>query len=88
MPRLTKVLVCVIAALLFAWLAPATAFAADQNVRSRLTWDFDGDQITDLAVGSVQGSTFTVSVRFSTGLHRVVLKSRVRGHMHSVPGSD
>ena len=70
-----------IAALLFAWLASATAFAADQHVGSRLTWDFDGDQITDLAVGSVRGSTFTISVRFSTGLHRVVLKSSVRGHV-------
>ena len=81
MPRLTKVLVCLIAALLFAWLPAPTAFASDQHVRSRLTWDFDGDQIADLAVGSVQGSTFTISLRFSTGLHRVVLKSRVRGHI-------
>jgi hypothetical protein len=80
MPRLTQLFAPAIALLLLACLGSVPAFAADDHVRSRLTWDFDGDHKTDLAVGSVEGSTFTINVRFSSGLHRIVLKTNIHGH--------
>ncbi len=79
MPRPVKPFVCAIAALLFVSLAALPAFAKNKHVKNRLTWDFDGDHATDLAVGAVQGSTFTVQVQFANGHHRVVLKTNFHG---------
>jgi len=81
MPRSAKLFVCTIAALLFACLAPLPTFAAKQNVRNQLTWDFDGDHKSDLAVGAVHGSTFTIQVQFSNRHRRVVLKTNFHGHV-------
>ena len=81
MPRSAQLFICAIAALLFSCLAPLSAFANDQHVRNRLTWDFDGDHNTDLAVGAVQGSTFTIQVQFSNGHGRAVLKTNFHGHV-------
>jgi hypothetical protein len=81
MPRSAKLFVCTIAALLFAYLAPLPAFAATQHVRNRLTWDFDGDHKSDLAVGAVHGSTFTIQVQFSNRHGRVVLRTNFHEHV-------
>lgn len=81
MPRSAKLFVCTIAALLFACLAPLPTFAGKQHVRNRLTWDFDGDHKSDLAVGAVRGSTFTIHLQFSNRHGRVVLKTNFQEHI-------
>jgi hypothetical protein len=52
---------------------PATA----GNLKTRLTWDFDGDHKTDLAVGGVSDSTFTIRVQLSNQPKPVFLKARI-----------
>jgi len=81
MPRSAKLIVCAIAALLFASLGTLPAFANKQHVRNRLTWDFDGDHNNDLAVGTVHGSTFTIQLQFANGHGRIVLKTNFHGHV-------
>jgi hypothetical protein len=81
MPRPAKLVATAIAALLFACLSVLPAFAKDQHVRNRLTWDFDGDHKSDLAVGTVHGSTFTVQVQFSKEHSRILLKANFHGRV-------
>ncbi len=69
--------VLAIAGFFFAWLGTVPALAMEQHSKSRLTWDFDGDHNTDLAVGAVSGSTFTVHVQLSGRLKEVFLKTKV-----------
>jgi hypothetical protein len=81
MPRSAKLFGCTIAALLFTCLSALPVFAKTQHVRNRLTWDFDGDHNSDLAVGAVHGSTFTVQIQFSKGHRRILLKTNFHGHV-------
>jgi hypothetical protein len=50
------------------------------NPTSRLTWDFDGDHKTDIAVGASSDSTFTIRLQFSDRLKHVVLRTNIARH--------
>lgn len=66
-----------IAGFVVACLGTVPASAMEANLKSRLTWDFDGDHKTDLAVGGFSDSTFTIRVQFSDRLKHVVLRTKI-----------
>jgi len=72
-----RVLIVAIPGFLFALLGTVPASAMEQNSKSRLTWDFDGDHKTDLAVGGVSDSTFTLRLQFSGQPDRILLTTKV-----------